>query len=363
MDRSSHTSSKIGRTWMNVPVLWIKTEVFTRFFIDRITNCFDTLSKSGKDSSNVSSLFHGYDTQLIFLIYPNKESFFSVVEDSSSLRPVSFHPSNSKVPVSRYKQEVIINQLLPHIFLHSCQRVVLTSKVSREILDCIFHEFFNPKTLFFCYPRRETKSINWATNTNPARMDWNICFYIALNFWSIHVWSVFRIGRDAMIFLDEWIKNRGKIFVGIPVTSIYSTMLIVEFHSACNCLDQSEAWCSCLFAFQFLPNILCNILCNKRVFWFDLREWSISLSCHSLGWCGWLQLSCQDLLIFFPQGVYSIYHLLNQLDLRISKPMLVGNVISYASLTSWFSTSSPWLEMKFLTSNWEGIKSSLCPPW
>jgi len=362
MNWSSHTSSKISRTWMNVSILWIKTKVFTRFFIYRITNCFDTLSKSGKYSPNISSLLHGYDTQLIFLIDPDQESFVGIVEDTATFWPISFHASNSQVPVSGYKQEVIINQLLSHILLHPCQGVVLTSKVSREILDCILHEFFYPQTLFFSYPRRETKSINWATNTNSARMHWDICFDITLNFLSIHVWGVFRIGRNPMIFLYEWIKNRGKIFIGIPVASINSTMLVVKFHSACNSLDQSESRCSCLFAFQFLPYIFCYILCNKRMFGFDLGEWSISLSCHSLGRCGRFQFSCQNFLIFLPQGVYSIYHFLNQLDLRVSKPVLVGNVVCYASLTTWFTTSSSWLEMKFLTSNLKSIQSSFCPP-
>jgi hypothetical protein len=37
----------------------------------------------------VSSILHGDDSQLVFFIYPNQESLFFVVEDTSSIWPIS----------------------------------------------------------------------------------------------------------------------------------------------------------------------------------------------------------------------------------------------------------------------------------
>jgi len=37
----------------------------------------------------VSSILHGDDSQLVFFIYPNQESLFFVVEDTSAIWPIS----------------------------------------------------------------------------------------------------------------------------------------------------------------------------------------------------------------------------------------------------------------------------------
>merc|ERR1719435_842032 len=56
-----------------------------------------------KDSLYIATIFHGDNAKLIFLIHPDKESFGSVVEDTTTLRPISFHTSNSQVSVPKDK--------------------------------------------------------------------------------------------------------------------------------------------------------------------------------------------------------------------------------------------------------------------
>jgi len=65
--------------------------------------------ESGKDSTNVSSLLHGNDSELIFFIYPDKESLFVVVEYASALRPVSVQATRIQESVTFLEKEVIRN--------------------------------------------------------------------------------------------------------------------------------------------------------------------------------------------------------------------------------------------------------------
>jgi len=65
--------------------------------------------------------------------------------------------------------------------------------------------------------------------------------------------------------------------------------------------------------------------------------------------------------ILLPEGVDTINHGLDQLDLRVAKTMLVGNVISVASLAARLSAGTTGLEVKGLAPSLEGINGVLGP--
>merc|ERR1712212_37916 len=117
---------------------------------------------------------HGDDTELILLVDPDEESLLVVVEDATTLRPVTLHTSNSQVPVSRDKEEVVVDQLLADLLVHASQRVVVSGKVSGEALDCILHQVLNSLTLVPGDSRRQAKAIDGTTNTDSARVDRDI---------------------------------------------------------------------------------------------------------------------------------------------------------------------------------------------
>jgi len=190
MDRSSHTSAKVGGARVNVTILFVQAEVLARFLLDRFLHSLDTISQPLEDSLDITALLHGDDAKLIFLINPGQESLLLVVEDSTALRPVPLHSSNNKVSVSRHKQEMIINQLLPNILLHASEGVVGTSQFTLKVGKGFLHQAFNPNTLFFRDSGRQTKSINGATNTDSAGVNWNIGVNIALDLAGIHVRGV-----------------------------------------------------------------------------------------------------------------------------------------------------------------------------
>jgi hypothetical protein len=83
MDRSSQGSTKIGWARSNITKMIVMSEF--GFFLDSGSSN----SKSRENSTDISTLLHGDDSELILFVNPNQESLFLVVEDTSTSWPVS----------------------------------------------------------------------------------------------------------------------------------------------------------------------------------------------------------------------------------------------------------------------------------
>merc|ERR1719431_520933 len=201
-------------------------EVLARFLLDRVSNHLDTVAKSFKDSLDITSIFHGDDAELIFLVDPDKEGLLVIVEDTTTLGPISLHTSNSQVSVSRHKEEVVINQLLADRLFHSSEWVILSSKFSSECLHSIRHQLLNSNTLLLGDSGRKSKSINGATNTDSGRVHWGPLNDVSLDLVEVHVRGVDSRGADSVVFLDQRIKNWGSYKAFAPVFD----PLIQEYH-------------------------------------------------------------------------------------------------------------------------------------
>merc|ERR1719249_181044 len=201
VDRGPHTGTKVGGAGVNVAEPLIKTEVLSRLLLYRVLDSLNTLGKPGEDLLHISSLLHGDDTELIFLVDPDEESLFLVVEDATTLRPVTLHTSNSQVPVSGDKEEVVVNQLLADLLVHASQRVVVSSKVRWEVLDGIDHQLLNSDTLVLGDSARKAKAIDGTANTDSARVDGSIGDNISLDLAGIHVRCVLGRGADSVVLL------------------------------------------------------------------------------------------------------------------------------------------------------------------
>jgi len=66
-----------------------------------------------------------------------------------------------------------------------------------------------------------------------------------------------------MVLLNDRIKDRGKVLVRIPVTSIDTTVLIVKLHSAGNGFGKGESGCLGLDLAQFVPLVSGDMLGHK----------------------------------------------------------------------------------------------------
>jgi hypothetical protein len=63
-----------------------------------IENCFE-----------ISTILHGDDSQLVLLVYPNKEGLVLIMEDTSSIGPIPVEADCLKVAIAFLKQEMIFN--------------------------------------------------------------------------------------------------------------------------------------------------------------------------------------------------------------------------------------------------------------
>ena len=79
-----------------------------------------------------------------------------------------------------------------------------------------------------------------------------------------------------MGFLDQRIKDISKVLIGIPVSSIDTTVLVVKLDGTGNSLRQSEARGLGLDVLQFVPFGLGNMFSNKRVLRLNIGEFSRS---------------------------------------------------------------------------------------
>ena len=63
-------------------------------------NMLGSSAKSLENCSDIGSWLHGNDSQLIFLVYPDKESLGIVVENTSARWPVSVETAGLKESVT-----------------------------------------------------------------------------------------------------------------------------------------------------------------------------------------------------------------------------------------------------------------------
>ena len=118
---------------------------------------------------DIATLLHGDDSELILLVDPDKEGLGSVVEDTTALWPVTLHTSDLQVGVTRHEEEVIVNELLTDLLVHSSQWVVVASEVTRQLGESVLHEVLDLDTLFLGDARRQAESLDGAADTDSVR--------------------------------------------------------------------------------------------------------------------------------------------------------------------------------------------------
>jgi len=94
MDRGSQGSSEIGWARGNVTEMFVMRELADGF------NMSAGSAESVEDSEDIGSLLHRDDSELIFLINPNVEGFFIVMENTSTGWPVSVKVASFKESIS-----------------------------------------------------------------------------------------------------------------------------------------------------------------------------------------------------------------------------------------------------------------------
>ena len=105
--------------------------------------------KSGEDSTDISTLLHRNNSKLIFLIDPDQECLFVVVENSSTSWPVSVKATCIKETITFFEEEMISNELLLLLRGHGSKRIEGTSKFSLEAIASLDNLLLDLISLFF----------------------------------------------------------------------------------------------------------------------------------------------------------------------------------------------------------------------
>ena len=100
------------------------------------------------------------------------------------------------------------------------------------------------------------------------------CFNIAIDFINIHIRCVSEIFWQAMVLFNDGIKHISKHFIRILVSSIDSTMLIIEFYGACNGFSQGKSRSLCLNSSKFSPFFGGDMFSYQAVCGLDVGKWS-----------------------------------------------------------------------------------------
>ena len=208
-----------------------------------------------------------------------KEGFVLVVEDSSTLWPVSLHASSLQVLVSRHEQEMIIHKLLADRLFHTSQWEVLSGKISLKLGKGILHEALHLKSLLLGNSRAQAKSLNASANTDSGALDWDIIINVAADLGGVHVTGVGGVSRDAMVLLDDGVEDLGEVLVAIPVSGVDAAVLVVELNGASTSLGDGEVAGLGLDVLDLVPSLLGHVLGDQGVLGLDVGEFSGHFEC------------------------------------------------------------------------------------
>merc|ERR1719310_1504424 len=269
MDRGSHASTEVGGAGVDVTVLLGQS-----VGLDRLLDGLDTAGEAGEDSLDVAALLHGDDTGLVLLIDPEKEGLGVIVEDSTTLGPVTLHTSDSQVTVSGNEEEVVIDQLLTDSLVHASERIVLASEVSSQLGQSRGHHLLDANSLLLGDSGGETESINITSDTNTGRVDWDSRLDVADDLFGVHVGGVLGVSGDTVVVLDDGIEDFGKVLVGVPITSVDTAVLVVELDGTGAGLGDGEAAGLGLDVLDLVPSLLGHVLGHQGVGGLDDGEFS-----------------------------------------------------------------------------------------
>ena len=100
-------------------------------------------------------------------------------------------------------------------------------------------------TTCMCWSSSSVSGGEYIGQHNTGGGDWSSGINVSSDLVNIHVRSVLGIRADSMIVLDESIEDPGEVLVAMAISSVDTAVLIVEYKSICNSLDEGEPAISC----------------------------------------------------------------------------------------------------------------------
>ena len=277
VDRGPHACAQVGGAGVDVSVLLGAGIVLASLSLDGISDSLDAAGKTGEDTLDITSLLHGDDAGLVLLVDPHEEGLGVIVEDSTALGPVTLHTSDSQVTVSGDEEEVVIHKLLSDGLVHAGEGVVGASQVTSQVLQGGGEGLLEVNSLLLGDSGRQAESINIATNTDTGGVNRDPWLNVALDLISVHVRGVLGVRGDAVVLLNNGVKDLREVLVGVPVSGVDAAVLVVELNGASAGLGDGKAAGLGLDVLDLVPSLLGHVLGDQGVGGLDDGE----LSRHS----------------------------------------------------------------------------------
>ena len=181
VDACAHARAEVGRTRAEI------TKILGVLKSEAIAELVDGLRQTRKDGTHVASLLHGDDAKLVLFVDPYKEGFVVVVEDAATFGPFSVDAGGFKEAVTFLEEEVIVDELLSGLVVHSGQGVVLSSEVSSKALQNFDDFLLDFETLFLGERRGEAITFEVSGHTDAGGND---VLGVRVGVWSIKMGRV-----------------------------------------------------------------------------------------------------------------------------------------------------------------------------
>merc|ERR1719278_46456 len=130
-----------------------------------------------------------------------------------ALGPVTLHTGGNEVAVSRHEEEVVVNELLADLLVHSGQGVVGAGKVAGQLGEGVLQKALNSQPLVLGDAGGQTEAIDGTSNPDTGGVDGHLSVDVALDLLDVHVGGVLGGGRDAMVLLDDGVEHLREVLV------------------------------------------------------------------------------------------------------------------------------------------------------
>ena len=215
--------------------------------------------------SDVCTLLHRDDSQLIFLIDPGQESLSIVVVDSSVVWPVTVEVAGLKESVSLLEQEVVVNQLLSLFISQRAERVVLSFELSIKFGKRVGDSLLNRSSLIISESWSQWELCQVSSNSNSCADN-----HGSLVFWEI--WSVdfSRVVFSCMlgclgvlvVVFDDFVKQVLKDPVGVMRSSVDSNARVEVLKSRPDGFLEGET-VGILLVVVLVPDVSAEVLAQQ----------------------------------------------------------------------------------------------------
>jgi len=208
---------------------------------------------------------HGDDSKLILLVDPDKESLVVVVEDSSSLWPLSFKTGRLEILITTLEEEMISDKLLLLGISHGLEGEVFTLKLTFESAKSRGDELLDLLSLLSGDSSSEWISSKVSSDSDSSGVDHLVLIsreWWALKLVVVHGRDVLVTGFVTVVGLDDLVHEWSEGIVRVMGASINTNTRVGPLGARENGLSEGEAeFVSSVFA--LFPDIFGEALLEK----------------------------------------------------------------------------------------------------